>query len=335
MTNGQDRPRKDVEFAFAHLMRPKYGPEVRGRDRLASERAAINDYGAVDASKLLTGVNVVPVKAGTVPAEYIVPANCTSLARVVYFHGGGWMLGGLQSHRPLAAVLAKLSGMPVLTVDYRLAPEHIFPAGLEDCETALRWAAANGPLGPQPASDIHLAGDSAGGNLAAAACIQDITGKGVVPSSLVLLSPVLDAAPNETFVARRDPLISNQALQGLISVYAKGHDVADPRISPMAAPDDILRQFPPTLIQVSNDEFVRHSAGRFADRLADAGSRAVLSTWPLMPHVWHMFLDRLPEAMQALIEAAQFLRANSYAESAEKIDVTLAAKGESAARRAP
>lgn len=312
-------------------MRRKYGDDVRGKDRLAAERAAINDYGAVDASKWLAGVDVVPVIAEGVPAEYVVPANGNPAARIVYLHGGGWMLGGLQSHRSLAAALAELTGMPVLTIDYRLAPEHVFPAALEDCEAGLRWAAGNGPFGPQPAEDIHLVGDSAGGNLAAATCIQTIACEGLVPRSLVLLSPVLDAAPNQAFLAVRDPLISNQALQALIGVYARGQDLSDPRISPIAAPDDTLRQFPPTLIQVSTDEFIRDSAGRFADRLINIGGRAVLSSWPFMPHVWHMFLDTLPEAVKALQETAHFLRVNSHSAGTEKI----VSAGESAVGRTP
>lgn len=155
--------RPDIERAFEHLAAG--AQPGSSEDPIAAMRAFVDRYGDVEARGPLSAKEVLPTRIGDVPAEWIVPHQLRGADRIVLLHGGGWVAGGLESHRPMAAVLAELSGLAVLLVGYRLAPEHPFPAGLDDCRAAYAWAWNNGPSGPDPASQVFLVGDSAGGNL--------------------------------------------------------------------------------------------------------------------------------------------------------------------------
>ncbi|MBY0395192.1 MAG: alpha/beta hydrolase, partial [Thermoleophilia bacterium] len=186
--------RPDIARAFAHLAAP---PQVSGGP-LAAMRAQVDSYGDVGPRGPLLGVEVQAVSADGVDAEWLVPpaAGATPAGRIVYLHGGGWVAGGRESHRPMAAELARRSGWPVLLLDYRLAPEHPFPTGLEDCARGFAWAEQNGPEGSGGATALVLAGDSAGANLAVALTLQLSRSGGRIPDRLALLSPPLDGRPN-------------------------------------------------------------------------------------------------------------------------------------------
>ena len=300
--------RSDIERAFEHLASgAQLGPS---EDPIAAMRAFVERYGDVEARGPLFAKEVRPVRAGDVPAEWILPHRLLGDERIVLLHGGGWVAGGLESHRPIAAALAEMSGVAVLLVDYRLAPEHPFPAGFDDCRAAFAWALKNGPDGALAASQVYLAGDSAGGNLSAAVCIDAIASGARTPDRLVLMSPALDGSANP---ARGEAAKANgdqASLEAMMSLYLKSRDQIDnPRVSPLMAASDILARFPPTLIQASNAEFLVWDAGEFARRLVGCGVRVTLSIWPAMPHVWQAFLSLLPEAREALSEAASFLTA--------------------------
>lgn len=242
------------------------------------------------------------------------PHQLRGAGRIVLLHGGGWVAGGLESHRPMAAALAEMSGLAVLLVGYRLAPEHPFPAGFDDCRAALAWAWKNGPSGAEAASQVFLVGDSAGGNLSAAVCVDAIASGAAMPNRLVLMSPALDGSANP---ARGQEAAANgdqASLEAMMSLYLKSRDQIDnPRVSPLLAAPGILARFPPTLIQASNTEFLVWDAGEFARLLIKGGVRVNLSIWPAMPHVWQAFLNLLPEAREALSEAANFLTARAPA----------------------
>lgn len=307
-TPGNPASRPDLARAFAHIAA---GGEPGGplSDPITTMRRFVDGYGDVDPRPPLAGVVVRPVQADGVPAEWVVPERVTDDARIVYLHGGGWVAGSLHSHRPVAAALAIMTGAAVLLVDYRLAPEHPFPAGLDDCAKALAWAARFGPGGPAPASRLHLAGDSAGGNLAAAVCQRAILGKARIPDRLVLLSPVLDGTANPERGEEAHIGADGAGLESVVSLYLRdGTPVEDPRVSPLNAPDEVLRGFPPCLLQASGSEYLLWDSQMFANRLTRADARVVLSLWPAMPHVWQAFLQLLPEARLALQEVADFLR---------------------------
>ena len=299
--------RPDVARAFESLV-VDIPPDATLEKFLFEARALMERFGGADPDKAMAGVKAVPVDAGGVHAEYLVPEECRSDLRIVYLHGGAWIGGGLKVYRLLGAVLAKAACCAVLVPEYRLAPEHPYPVPQNDCVAAIEWAYDNGPEGPSPAR-IGLAGDSAGANLAATSCIRLITAGRRVPDRLALLCGVLDTSTN-SFVPRHDPLCSDVSVQGSYALYAQDKiAIDDPLISPIEADETVLGRFPPTLIQASADEFLLEASRRTAAKMMANGQRCVLSTWPLMPHSWHCFLDNLPEAGSALEEVAWFLSA--------------------------
>lgn len=251
--------RADIQRAFEHLsasMNVDPPPQSIG-EMIDLLRSTTETYGDVVPRTPMTGVNCISVDAGGVAAEWIVPDGATSDAITVYLHGGGWAAGSLNSHRPMISVLAKATGMPILSVGYRLSPENPYPAGLEDCVTALKWAETNAPEGFAKAASIFLAGDSCGGNLTAATCLHLIKHGGRLPDKVVLISPMLEASCNPDRHDREgDPVGSNAGVIYVPQIYGIDQErLADPMVSPVHAPAELLEKFPPTLIQASGAEF--------------------------------------------------------------------------------
>ncbi|MDH2384311.1 alpha/beta hydrolase [Bradyrhizobium sp. CER78] len=314
----QRQRRPELEQAFAHLAGLAASADLSGiSDPLlqfvAVIRALMPRYGDVGAAPALDGVEVVPVDAGGVPAEWVMAPGADLAHRLVYIHGGGWVGGCPRDYRAMAGTLARLSGAAVLMVDYRLAPEHRFPAGLDDCVTAFGWASLRGPDAhrqsrKKPQGHLSLIGDSAGGNLAAATCLELVAKGARVPDRLVLIAGTLD---NQSPVDRAgidDQVATVESLATATAAYlGPGGDPSDYRVSPVRGPQALLAGFPPTLLQVSAIETLAYDSRNFAARLADAGVRVNLSIWPELPHVWHAFLGLFPEAIQALQEIAAFV----------------------------
>ena len=323
-TNPTTRARRpDVEQVYAHLAGVFASVDLSQTDPsrywVASLRQVMKRYGEVGKRPSLDGVAFKPVSADGVAAEWIVPDGGASPHRIVYIHGGGWVAGAIADYRPLTATLARLTGASVLAVDYRLAPEHRFPAGLEDCGTALAWAHDHGPDGKGKARSVSLIGDSAGGNLAAAACLQVVGAGRPVPARLVIIAGTLDNVPNPDKVGLDDPICTPEGFAAANAAYLKpGIGPADPLVSPIYASAELLAKFPPTLIQASSTETLLFDARQFAQRLEAAKVRVCLSIWPDLPHVWHVFVSHFPEAMLALQEIAAFVEARgslgSYAD---------------------
>lgn len=311
------KERSDVARVFKHLAELLLTPPAPGTDPIVSMRNNMERYGSVEPVTGVDGVTVEPISAGGVPAEWILPPDWKSgpSARLVYLHGGAWAAGSLDSHRPLVASLAKRLGYPVLQVGYSLAPENPFPAALQDCAKVLAWARKFGPDGASETHCLSLAGDSAGGNIAAATVVQAIEEGGERPDRLLLLSASLDLSPQPGRLGIVDPMVDlsqqEPALGGLVALYTLGKTTAaDPLVSPLRASDETLAQFPPTALQASSNEFLLWDAQQFAGKLAANGVRASLSVWPGMPHGWHLF-PFLPETEEALAEAVIFLRSGS------------------------
>ena len=296
--------RADVAQAFQSLQ-IEVPADATPEQFIAIVRDLMGRYGGADPARALKGVEVRPVDAGGVPCEWLVPPDAQAGRRIVFLHGGAWIAGGLPVYRPVAAVLAKASGCAVLAVDYRLSPETPYPGPLDDCVTAYRWALENGPDG-RGAATICVAGDSAGGNLTAAVTLRALEEGFTAPERIAILCGVLDLSQTD-YVARHDPLSGKDSLLASYGLYAQGRIPPDhPHVSPIEASAEILSRFPPTLVQVSADEFLLEGSRRFAAKLIGQGNRAVLSVWPLMPHSWQTFLDMLPEAEAALEEVASF-----------------------------
>lgn len=220
---------------------------------------------------------------------------------ILYFHGGGYALGSITTHRELMARLAVATGSRVVGVNYRLAPEDPYPAAVDDAVTAYRWLLAQG-IDPER---IVIAGDSAGGGLSLAALLRLREAGDPLPRAVVLLSPWTDLTISGETVASRadaDPMISADALKLMSEAYAKGQS-QNPEVSPLCAD---LSGLPPMLIQVGDAEALLDDSRRLAAAVEEAGGRAELEIFDRMLHVFHAF-PQLPEAGTALERIAAFL----------------------------
>jgi acetyl esterase/lipase len=244
------------------------------------------------------------VCAGGVDGEWISPANVPEDNAILYFHGGGFRLGSVTSHRDLMAQIALASGCRVLAINYRLAPEHRFPAALDDALAAYGWMLDCG----LKSENVAFAGDSAGGNLVLAAMLA-LRERGLpLPVSAVLMSPWTDlAATGSSYVSRAeaDPIHQRSMILALAKNYLGGQgDPYDPLVSPLYAD---LAGLPPLLIQVGDSETVLDDSVMFADLARAAGVDVSLEVWDGMIHVFQMFGAELPEARQAIASIAGFL----------------------------
>ena len=178
-----------------------------------------------------------PVKTDHISMEWVVADGADPDRRILYMHGGSWISGSPAGYRAFLSRVSQASGAVVLAVDYRLAPEHKFPAALEDCIQAYQWMRKNGPNGPAPIESAYLMGDSAGGNLALATLLKAKDLKLPLPEAVVAISPATDfTAGSPSLVSRAsvDPIINPAILPALIPVYLGKHDT-DPT-NPYASP---------------------------------------------------------------------------------------------------
>lgn len=302
------RAREDVKYALDHLRGLTPGPADDTLEKaIGAIRRAMLRYGDATARPPLDGIDCIPCSADGVDCEWILPGGASENERIVHIHGGGLVGGSPASHRAMLSLLAREAQRPVLSVDYRLAPENTYPAAHDDCLKAWSWAAKHGPTGASPARRMALSGDSAGGALAAATCAQAIASGSRSPDCLVLIGAVLLAQQVEARSDRdSDPLVNNAGLQPL-GLYAGGVSLDLPQLSPLNCTDEVLSRFPPVLLQVGAPEFLLYDSMAMAKRLAALNRRTVLSVWPDMPHVWHHFTTHLPEAGLALAEAARYI----------------------------
>jgi len=247
----------------------------------------------------------VPVPADGVPARWVGAPGAHKDKVVLFLHGGGFQIGSVHSHRALIGAISAASGCRVLGVDYRRAPEHPFPAAVEDVLTAYGWLLDQG-LEP---GHIAFAGDSAGGNLAIAALLSLRDRDLPLPVAAVLMSPWTDlAATGESYESRaaRDPLNNRPMLLAVARNYlGKSGDARDPLASPLYAD---LSGLPPMLIQVGDREVVLDDARMFADKARTAGVSVALDIWEEMIHVFQLFPGELTEARRAIARIGGFLR---------------------------
>jgi acetyl esterase/lipase len=259
-----------------------------------------------------------PLDAGGVPAEWVVVPGADPRRRLLYIHGGAFIIGSPRSHRTLTTRFAQACGGVVLAIDYRLMPEHARRAGIDDCRSAYRWLLDHGPDGAATAQAVFVAGDSAGGNLTLS-LLNWVRDAGLrAPDAAVALSPLTDAALASPSLHRN---LKTDAMLGplfgwmtklprwlmlWIGFLQTRISPSDPIVSPLRAD---LSRLPPVLVQASEAELLHDDAQRWVAKAQAAGSPARLQTWPHMLHVWQIFNPELPEAEQALAEIGAFLRA--------------------------
>ncbi|MBN1138897.1 MAG: alpha/beta hydrolase [Anaerolineae bacterium] len=244
-----------------------------------------------------------PVEANGVPAEWVIPEVVQSSRAILFIHGGSFVAGSIASHRTLAGNVAIASKTRALLLDYRLAPEHPFPAAVEDVVAAYEWLLSQG-LAP---SQVVAAGDSAGGNLALALLIYLRDRQQPMPAGGVGLCPAPDLSFSGESVAvnlKKDIMLDVGEERTYIDAYLNGVDPRTPLASPIYAD---LRGLPPLLMQVGSDEILLPDVERFAEKARAAGVEATLEVWPEMQHDWQMAAKLLPEGRQAIEHAGAFV----------------------------
>ena len=290
-------------------------PELDNVIALVKSREADESQGATEGrrrsfERMTDGFTIdVPARysrlnAGGVTAEWVTAEGASDSRVVLYFHGGGYIIGSPRTHRAMMAHLSRDAASRVLALDYRLAPEHPFPAPVEDAVASYRWLLAEGF---DPAR-ITLGGDSAGGGLTVAALVQ-IRYLGLpMPAAGVCVSPWVDMeglGESMETRAEADPMVNKENLMVSAKTYLGG---ADPR-APLAAPLYAdLRGLPPILIQVGDAEVLLDDSTRLAGLAREAGVEVQMDVWDDMIHVWHVFAPILPEGKQAIKQAGDFIK---------------------------
>jgi epsilon-lactone hydrolase len=253
--------------------------------------------------RLSASLQVSAVTANGVPAEWIAPVGLATERVAFYVHGGGFYSGSLAGARSVAGNIALTGKARVLTIDYRLAPEHPFPAALDDTRTAYEWLLASG-VSPDA---IVLVGDSAGGTLVLALLVQLRDQGKPLPRGAVCLSPATDltlSGPTWTLNARNDLLLDSEKIRAAIDLYLHGTDPRIPLASPLFAD---LSALPPLLILVGSDERLLSDASRLAAKAQAAGVTVTLEVWDRMQHGWHITAAFLPEGRQAIARIGEFI----------------------------
>ncbi|MCP4539518.1 MAG: alpha/beta hydrolase [Chloroflexi bacterium] len=254
--------------------------------------------------KFPTDVRCQPVCANGVSAEWIETPDA-DLGVILYLHGGAYALGSIDTHREFVARLARATNMRGLAIDYRLAPEHPFPAALDDATTAYLWLLTQG-FDP---SRIIIAGDSAGGGLTLATLVALRDAGERLPIGAVCISPWMDLAMTGASAqnkAKVDLVLAPDILEKYARYYAVEHEVTAPLISPLYAD---LKGLPPLLIQVGTDEILLDDAVRCAEKARKAGMDVTLEIWDEMFHVFQM-VSFLPETKKAVRSIAGFVSKN-------------------------
>jgi monoterpene epsilon-lactone hydrolase len=257
------------------------------------------------------GVTIRTVSANGVPAKWISPDNGKSSSAhtrgvILYLHGGGFYSGSSDSHRVLAATLAQDAQADVLLIDYRRMPEAVYPAQIDNAVTSYEWLLQQG----YRASNIALAGESAGGNLVLELALRLRAAHRPLPSSMVAMSPITDLTASGASTrtnADKDPVLTRDGLLDVTRVYMHGADPRSPGASPLFAD---LHGLPPLLLQVGSGEILLDDSLRVA-RVAAMDDVAVsVEVWPGMVHQWQLFPSLVPDARRALEDSGTFIHAH-------------------------
>ncbi|WP_336487838.1 alpha/beta hydrolase [Methylobacterium nigriterrae] len=299
-----------LAWAVRRKIRARLGPMLDvARVRRTLEGPAFPEPG---------GVTYEPGSVGGIPCERVRRGAGEDRPRLFYLHGGGFIACSPRTHRPLTGYFAQ-RGFDVFVPDYRLAPEHPFPAALDDALAAWRAVSAGGPA--------VIAGDSAGGNLALALMLRARDAGLPLPRAAALFSPATDmlgSGQSYRTNAGRDAMFDPEGLRRLAPLYLAGADPAGPLVSPLYAD---LAGLPPLLVHVGERELLRDDSSRLAEAARAAGVSVDLTVFPVVPHVWQFAHGFLPEARRSLDAAAAFLRAHAAdaakpADAAAQVDQT-------------
>ena len=250
------------------------------------------------------GTDLEAVDADGVTAEMLTTPNADMGRVLLYLHGGGYVMGSIKTHRTLVAGLSAASEASCLSLDYRLAPEHPFPAAVEDAVTGYRWLLSQDFEPDQ----IAIGGDSAGGGLTIATLVS-LKDMGIpLPCAGVMLSPWVDLeGTGESIITKADvdPMVQKEGAARMAEVYLNGKDKREPLASPLYAD---LKGLPPLFIQVGSAEILLDDATRLANKAQEAGVKTEIEIWEDMFHVFQTFAPMLTEGRQAVNKIGQFLK---------------------------
>ena len=293
------RDREDLEKLRTAIARAAPSADLP----LADMRANFERLGA--SMPVGEGISHEPVTAGR-PAEWTRTANSRADAAILHLHGGGYVVGSPRTTRSITAGLARHTGLPVLALDYGLAPEHPYPAAIEDTVAGYSWLADQG-IDPRR---IVVTGDSAGGGLTMALLLALRERNLPMPAGAVGISPLLDltlSSPSIEANLATDPQVTRAFLELSVGHYLPpGVDPKSPLASPVFAD---LAGLPPLLLQAGGDEALLDDTVRFGEAAEAAGVDVTVECWEAMMHVWHMLAPRFPEAEAALTGIAAWVRA--------------------------
>lgn len=252
------------------------------------------------------GTEIEPASLGGVNGEWVRAKDARRDAVLLYLHGGGYVVGSSRSHRHIVAAIGAASGLSAFSADYRLAPEHPFPAAVDDGVAAYKALLDSGIA----ASRIAIAGDSAGGGLTLATLLA-ARDKGLpMPACAVAISPWADLAQSgeaHRTRAGRDPMIAKDGLDQMAAAYLAGADGKTPLASPAYAS---FKGLPPLLIQVGSEEALHSDAEAVKARAEEAGVEVSFESWAGMVHVWHAFHPILSEGRDAVARIGSYLKAH-------------------------
>jgi len=254
-----------------------------------------------------------PISVDGIPAEWI-SVQDANMGVILYLHGGAYALGSIKVHREFIARLAWTTKMRCLAINYRLAPEHPYPAALEDATTAYRWLLNQGVN----ASQIFISGDSAGGGLTLGTMVILRDAGEQLPAGGICISPWTDLTLTGTSIlskAKVDPILDPASLQMYAKFYAGEFELTNPLISPLYSN---LQGLPPLLIQVGEDEILVDDAVRLAEKARAMGVDVTLEIWDELFHVFHMF-PFLPESKKAVEGIADFVSRNLKFDSGKTV----------------
>jgi len=263
------------------------------------------------------GSEFLATDADGVPAEWVMAPGADKNRRVLYIHGGGFVVGSPKSHRTITNRFSEITGCCVLAIDYRLMPEHKLKVCIEDCRSAYQWILSNGPDGPGDIQQLFISGDSAGGNLTLS-LIAWIRDNGLrAPEAVVALSPLADATfssasirgnVNTDIMLKPFMQILNKLppfIKSWWALWTYRVRPGSPLVSPLLGD---LSGLPPTLVQASEAEMLLDDARRYVYKACASGSPAKLQTWTNMLHIWQIFYPQLPQAREAWSEIEKFLK---------------------------
>ena len=247
------------------------------------------------------------VDAGGIPCRLYRPSSDTDLGLLVFFHGGGWVIGDLDSHDGVCRSLANKSGHAVLSVDYRLAPEHKFPAAYDDCANALRWAHDNASSLGVDKTRIAVGGDSAGGNLAAAVALAE-----VVPLRFqLLIYPAVDMSMKSPSIEENAtaPILTKSVMAWFVSHYMRNSaDHKNIQASPIVAEDSLLKRMPPALVITAQFDPLRDEGEAYGKRLVENGVNCTITRYNGAFHGFFNMITLLDDAQSAHAQASTLLK---------------------------